>query len=61
VPGGTSATELLELFLQRTLPLTHEEIAQQAWAMEITLTDLCLSASDEFLDRPTHDLRGEPI
>jgi DtxR family transcriptional regulator, Mn-dependent transcriptional regulator len=67
-PAGTALClpalrrqQLLELFLQRTLPLTREEIAQQAWAMEITLTAPCLSAIEAFLNHPTHDLRGEPI
>jgi DtxR family transcriptional regulator, Mn-dependent transcriptional regulator len=53
--------QLLELFLQRLLPLSLEDIDQQAWAMEITLTDRCLAAIDEYLGRPTLDLRSNPI
>jgi DtxR family transcriptional regulator, Mn-dependent transcriptional regulator len=53
--------QIIELFLQRTLRLSTQESVQQAWAMELTISDSCLAAINDFLEHPREDIRGELI
>jgi DtxR family Mn-dependent transcriptional regulator len=52
---------LIELFLQRTLDLTWDEVHEEAEHMEHAVSDLLVDRMDEFLGFPQMDPHGDPI
>ena len=52
---------LIELFLQRTLDLTWDEVHDEAEHMEHAVSDLLVDRMDEFLGYPQMDPHGDPI
>ncbi len=52
---------LIELFLQRTLELTWDEVHEEAEHMEHAVSDLLVDRIDAFLNFPTIDPHGDPI
>ena len=53
--------QLIELFLLQTLQLPPVDVAEQAWAIEICISDSTLVAIDDFLGKPSRDIHGDPI
>ncbi len=53
--------QLIELFLLQTLQLPQVTVIQQAWAIEILISESTLSAIDAFLGKPSRDICGEAI
>lgn len=52
---------LIELFLQRTLELTWDEVHEEAEHMEHAVSDLLVDRIDAFLGYPEIDPHGDPI
>jgi DtxR family transcriptional regulator, Mn-dependent transcriptional regulator len=52
---------LVELFLQRTLELTWDEVHEEAEHMEHAVSDLLVDRMDAFLGFPEIDPHGDPI
>lgn len=52
---------LIELFLQRTLDLTWDEVHEEAEHMEHAVSDLLVDRIDAFLGYPEIDPHGDPI
>lgn len=52
---------LIELFLQRTLDLTWDEVHEEAEHMEHAVSDLLVDRMDNFLGFPQIDPHGDPI
>lgn len=52
---------LIELFLQRTLNLSWDEVHEEAEHMEHAVSDLLVDRIDEFLGYPQIDPHGDPI
>ena len=52
---------LIELFLQRTLELTWDEVHEEAEHMEHAVSDLLVDRMDEYLGYPQIDPHGDPI
>lgn len=52
---------LLELFLCRTLALSHNEVVDEAWRLEPGVSDALSEQIDRFLERPEYGLLGDPI
>jgi len=52
---------LIELFLQRTLDLTWDEVHEEAEHMEHAVSDWLVDRIDQFLDHPEVDPHGDPI
>src|SRR5687767_8810406 len=52
---------LIELFLQRTLDLTWDEVHEEAEHMEHAVSDWLVDRIDQFLEHPEVDPHGDPI
>jgi DtxR family transcriptional regulator, Mn-dependent transcriptional regulator len=52
---------LIELFLQKTLDLTWDEVHEEAEHMEHAVSDLLVDRMDTFLGYPNSDPHGDPI
>lgn len=52
---------LIELFLQKTLNLSWDEVHEEAENMEHAVSDLLIDRIDAFLGYPTSDPHGDPI
>ncbi|MGN6546660.1 MAG: metal-dependent transcriptional regulator, partial [Aureliella sp.] len=52
---------LIELFLERTLELTWDEVHEEAEHMEHAVSDLLVDRIDAFLGYPEIDPHGDPI
>jgi DtxR family transcriptional regulator, Mn-dependent transcriptional regulator len=52
---------LIELFLQKTLDLTWDEVHEEAEHMEHAVSDLLVDRMDSFLGYPNSDPHGDPI
>lgn len=52
---------LIELFLQRTLDLTWDQVHAEAEHLEHAVSDFLIDRIDGFLGHPEHDPHGDPI
>lgn len=52
---------LIELFLEKTLGLSWDEVHEEAENMEHAVSDSLVDRMDEFLGRPNYDPHGAPI
>ena len=52
---------LIELFLEKTLHLSWDEVHEEAENMEHAVSDRLIDRIDEFLDHPATDPHGDPI
>ena len=52
---------LIELFLQKTLNLSWDEVHEEAENMEHAVSDLLIDRIDAFLGYPASDPHGDPI
>jgi DtxR family Mn-dependent transcriptional regulator len=52
---------IIELFLQRTLSLTWDEVHEDAEVLEHAISDRLLDRMDEYLGHPEFDPHGSPI
>lgn len=52
---------LIELFLQKTLGLSWDEVHEEAEHMEHAVSDLLIDRIDAFLGHPASDPHGDPI